>query len=207
MNKIANLLKLRLERTNQRKLNWKDKERTRKLKVSVQRSNLPKRKKRSYVKVKMNLSTSKWYMKKNYDKRNVSSTKKPRLINNATKIWLSSKNNKVVSLTIIQRAVHDLMKAIKEMNQERELEKKLKDDEQRRLQDKIDNMIKKSKKKRKEIEDDAWDKIDRIKDQNKEELALTIDAGMASKGLLTTETGQHREAKNEKEKLETENKT
>jgi len=101
MNKIANLLKLRLERTNQRKLNWKDKERTRKLKVSVQRSNLPKRKKRSYVKVKMNLSTSKWYMKKNYDKRNVSSTKKPRLINNATKIWLSSKNNKVVSLTII----------------------------------------------------------------------------------------------------------
>lgn len=60
-------------------------------------------------------------------------------------------------------------------------------------------MIKKSKKKRKEIEDDAWDKIDRIKDQNKEELALTIDAGMASKGLLTTETGQYKEAKNQKE--------
>lgn len=75
------------------------------------------------------------------------------------------------------------------MNQERELEKKLKDDEQRKLQDKIDRMIKKSKKQRKEIEDQAWEEIDQIKDRNKEELAFTIDQGMQSKGHLTTETG------------------
>ena len=42
-----------------------------------------------------------------------------------------------------------------------------------------------NKEQRKKIEDEAWSKIDIIKDQNKEELVQIIDAGCKNKKNLT----------------------
>lgn len=39
-------------------------------------------------------------------------------------------------------------------------------------------MMREHKDQRDKIENDAWDKIDQIKERNKEELAKIIDAGM-----------------------------
>jgi hypothetical protein len=52
------------------------------------------------------------------------------------------------------------------------------------LQVKIDKLLSINKEERKAIEDTAWEEIDVIKDKNKEELALIIDAGIASKAKL-----------------------
>lgn len=56
---------------------------------------------------------------------------------------------------------------------------------------------------RKKIEDEAWDKIDQIKDDNKEELVGIIAMGIESKTRLTTIQGNFKKEKNEKEKLST----
>lgn len=54
------------------------------------------------------------------------------------------------------------------------------------------------------IEDEAWDKIDLIKERNKDELATIIDQGMVSKGRLTEVQGKYRTKKTNKEQLVTE---
>ena len=59
--------------------------------------------------------------------------------------------------------------------------------------------MKDHKDKRENIEDEAWNKIDKIKEENKEELAKIIDAGMKSKADLTLITNTYKEAKNRKE--------
>ncbi len=69
------------------------------------------------------------------------------------------------------------------------------------LKEKIEVMMKDHKQQREEIENDAWDKIDSIKEKNKEELAKIIDAGMSSKANLTLITNQYKEAKSRKEQL------
>jgi cilia- and flagella-associated protein 57 len=56
-----------------------------------------------------------------------------------------------------------------------------------------------NKDKRKNIEDEAWDQIDRIKERNKDELASIIDLGIESKGRLTKVTSTYRTKKTQKE--------
>jgi|694.fasta_scaffold76683_4 hypothetical protein len=46
-------------------------------------------------------------------------------------------------------------------------------------------MIDENRDKRKEIEDNAWEQINVIKEKNKDELNETIKAGMESKARLT----------------------
>jgi hypothetical protein len=60
-------------------------------------------------------------------------------------------------------------------------------------------MISDHKQMRETIENDAWDKIDTIKEKNKEELAKIIDAGMESKANLTLITNDYKDAKSTKE--------
>jgi hypothetical protein len=60
-------------------------------------------------------------------------------------------------------------------------------------------MINDHKQMREHIENDAWDKIDQIKEKNKEELAKIIDAGMESKANLTLITNDYKDAKSTKE--------
>ena len=43
---------------------------------------------------------------------------------------------------------------------------------------------------RKDIEDEAWERIDVLKDKNKDELALIIEEGMESKAKLTKVVGE-----------------
>lgn len=64
--------------------------------------------------------------------------------------------------------------------------------------------MKEHKDQRDKIENDAWDRIDQIKEKNKEELAKIIDAGMQSKANLTLITNDYKEAKSKKETLQRE---
>ena len=71
------------------------------------------------------------------------------------------------------------------MKQEHELEKDKKDKEFKEMQEKLKYMIDENRDKRKEIEDNAWEQINVIKENNKDELNETIKAGMESKARLT----------------------
>lgn len=62
--------------------------------------------------------------------------------------------------------------------------------------------MKEHKDQRDRIENDAWEKIDLIKEKNKEELAKIIDQGMQSKANLTLITNDYKEAKSKKEQLQ-----
>ena len=54
---------------------------------------------------------------------------------------------------------------------------------------------------RKSIEEEAWIRIDELKDRNKEELTQIIKDGMENKALLQKETGKYRTANSERETL------
>jgi len=56
----------------------------------------------------------------------------------------------------------------------------------------IEDLEEKNKQRRKKIEDEAWVKIDELKDKNKEELSEIIKDGMKNKSDLQKETGQFR---------------
>jgi len=60
-------------------------------------------------------------------------------------------------------------------------------------------MIKKHREMRDYIENEAWDKIDQIKEKNKEELAKIIDAGMESKANLTLVTNDFKERRSQRD--------
>ena len=62
-------------------------------------------------------------------------------------------------------------------------------------------MMKDHKEMREKIENDAWDKIDKIKEANKEELAKIIDAGMESKANLTLVTNDFKERRSQRDQL------
>merc|ERR1719469_814194 len=57
---------------------------------------------------------------------------------------------------------------------------------------------------RKCIEENAWIKIDELKDRNKEELTLIIKEGMKNKSDLQKETGTFKDTNTAKKKLEEE---
>jgi len=61
--------------------------------------------------------------------------------------------------------------------------------------------MKEHKDTREQIENEAWDKIDHIKEKNKEELEKIIEAGLESKAKLTLITNNYKEAKARKETL------
>jgi len=92
---------------------------------------------------------------------------------------------------------HD--KIIKELQQEQKIELEQQIKETNRLKEVIEAMISDHKQMRETIENDAWDKIDTIKEKNKEELAKIIDAGMESKANLTLITNDYKDAKSTKE--------
>ena len=51
---------------------------------------------------------------------------------------------------------------------------------------------------RKDIEDEAWEMIDQMKDKNKDDLAQIITDGMKAKSELTTVHGERRKKEEEK---------
>ena len=65
----------------------------------------------------------------------------------------------------------------------------------------IEDLTNVNKQRRKEIEDEAWVKIDDLKDRNKEELNEIIADGMNNKRDLQKETGKFRTANTERDNL------
>lgn len=104
---------------------------------------------------------------------------------------------KIAELHLLQE------KQFKELKLEHNLQKEEKDREQKQLQAKITQLLDQNKVERKQIEDEAWLQIDHIKDQNKEELVLIIEAGMTSKTQLTEIQGKYKTQRNEKDQLST----
>ena len=60
-------------------------------------------------------------------------------------------------------------------------------------------MIKDHKEERENIENDTWERIDVLKDKNKEELAGIIDQGMQSKCHLTLVHNDYKKKRKEQE--------
>lgn len=65
-------------------------------------------------------------------------------------------------------------------------------------------MILSHKQKREEVEQEIWDAIDKLKEDQKEKLALAIDTGMNQKGALTLINNEHNDKKAGKQALQTE---
>ena len=74
------------------------------------------------------------------------------------------------------------------------------------LREEMESIMKDHKEEREQIENDAWEEIDAMRDKNKEELAKHIDAGMESKCSLTMVTNdkqlKEQEKKSEKKKID-----
>ena len=85
-------------------------------------------------------------------------------------------------------------KAKAQMHQEHQLQKQQKEQEYKQKQEEIEKLEEANKKERKEIEEDAWNQIDQIKDDNREELNKLIKEGMDKKSDLQKETGKFRTA-------------
>ena len=94
-------------------------------------------------------------------------------------------------------------KAKAEMQQEHTLQKLAKDNEYKEKQRQIEELERTNVEQRKKIEEEAWIKIDELKDKNKEELAKHIDAGMDSKCQLTIISNSFKLKKQEKQNEET----
>lgn len=60
-------------------------------------------------------------------------------------------------------------------------------------------MIKNHKDEREKIENETWERIDILKDKNKEELAVIIDQGMQSKCNLTLVHQDYKKQKTEQQ--------
>lgn len=58
-------------------------------------------------------------------------------------------------------------------------------------------MIKSHKEEREKIENETWEKIDVLKDKNKEDLAVIIDQGMQSKCHLTLVSNDYKKKRSE----------
>jgi hypothetical protein len=74
----------------------------------------------------------------------------------------------------------------------------------KQLSSEIEVMILSHKQKREEVEQEIWDAIDKLKEDQKEKLALAIDTGMNQKGALTLINNEHNDKKAGKQALQTE---
>ena len=92
-------------------------------------------------------------------------------------------------------------KAQAEMRQEHTLQKLAKDNDYKEKQAKIETLESDNVDERKRIEEQAWIKIDELKDRNKEELTAIIKEGMKNKSDLQKETGTFRTKNTERETL------
>lgn len=93
-------------------------------------------------------------------------------------------------------------KIIKELKQDQRIQLNRQTEETNRLKKKIELMMQEHKEEREKIESDTWDKIDVLKDKNKEELAKIIDQGMQSKCNLTLIHNDFKNKKNERDREE-----
>lgn len=92
-------------------------------------------------------------------------------------------------------------KDLKELRIKHKLEKEAKDEEIRRLQKQKEILQQENRMKRQNIEDEAWQTIEEIKDRNKDELVEIIHAGIESKSKLTNVKGTHTEKFEERKNL------
>jgi hypothetical protein len=74
----------------------------------------------------------------------------------------------------------------------------------KQLSSEIEVMILSHKQKREEVEQEIWDAIDKLKEDQKEKLAIAIDTGMNQKGALTLINNEHNDKKAGKQALQTE---
>jgi hypothetical protein len=93
-------------------------------------------------------------------------------------------------------------KIIKELIQDQKLQLDRQISETNRLKEKIEHMMKTHKVERESIESNTWNKIDELKDKNKELLAKKIDNGMQSKCNLTLIHNDFRQKKEERDDQE-----
>jgi len=95
-------------------------------------------------------------------------------------------------------------KIIKELKQDQQIQLDRQVQDTNRLKENIEKMMNDHKKQREQIEEDTWNKIDILKDKNKEDLAKIIDQGMQSKCKLTLINNNFRKTKAEREGKEKE---
>ena len=95
-------------------------------------------------------------------------------------------------------------KIIKELKQDQQIQLDRQVQDTNRLKENIEKMMNDHKKEREKIEEDTWNKIDVLKDKNKEELAKIIDQGMQSKCKLTLIHNNFRKTRAEREGKEKE---
>ena len=90
-------------------------------------------------------------------------------------------------------------KIIKELRQDQKIQLDRQILETSGLKQTIEKMIKDHKEERENIENDTWERIDVLKDKNKEELAGIIDQGMQSKCHLTLVHNDYKKKRKEQE--------
>ena len=83
-----------------------------------------------------------------------------------------------------------------------ELEKHAREKEYDELQKQIRDLQELNRGERKVIEEEQWEAIDEIKEQNKNDLANMIELGMESKGQLTEVTGDYKTRRTKRESAE-----
>lgn len=83
-------------------------------------------------------------------------------------------------------------KIIKELEKDQRMESDRQQEMTTKLNEEIARMIEAHKAERERIENETWNKIDVLKNKNKEELGKIIDKGMQSKAELTLGNNKHR---------------
>lgn len=83
-------------------------------------------------------------------------------------------------------------KIIKELEKDQRMESDRQQEMTTKLNEEIARMIDAHKAERERIENETWNRIDVLKNKNKEELGKIIDKGMQSKAELTLGNNKHR---------------
>jgi len=90
---------------------------------------------------------------------------------------------------------------MEQLNRDHLLERREKEAQKKALSQQIEQMIKSHKEERELVENQTWDKIEEIKEDNKRELAKLVDAGMKMKSDLTLIKNEYRHKEQEMEAL------
>ena len=87
------------------------------------------------------------------------------------------------------------------LNRDQVLERKEKEAQKKDLSHEIEQMVKSHKDERELVENQTWDKIEEIKEENKKDLAKLVDNGMKMKSELTLIKNEYRHKEQEMENL------
>ncbi len=90
---------------------------------------------------------------------------------------------------------------IEKMLRDHQLEKDELEHTKKTLSQEIENMIKRHKDTREAVEQEIWDTIDKIKEDQKEALARVIDNGMKQKSDLTLINNEYKQQRGQRETL------